>query len=249
VQTVVQVLVVLVLVVLVVSRYWRGRAYAQLPVTARALQGMAPYPGQARCLAVGCWPECFRRLDVRGGRRPFPEETRSALDIEGKHVTIQGPSPDLSPGSPFAPSSGCQDLLIRSSMCGHPHSFRSVRHLGGVPVGCPLQSGEPASRSSVWLPAWLPADANGALSRCRSSLGYEKREAGFRCLAWSPAARLTWPDVMRLVSEETSRLSVHTSFRGVSCTDSCTPDIVHGPCHRTRSAGRPVASAIAAAEP
>src|SRR5215472_10673389 len=54
-------------------------------------------PGQARCLALGFWPECFRRLDVKGGRRPFPKETRSALDIEGKHVTIQGPSPDLSP--------------------------------------------------------------------------------------------------------------------------------------------------------
>src|SRR6516162_2993802 len=66
------------------------------PVTARSLQGMAPYPGQARCLALGFWPECFRRLNVKGGRRPFPEETRSALDIEGKHVTIQGPSPDPS---------------------------------------------------------------------------------------------------------------------------------------------------------
>jgi hypothetical protein len=64
--------------------------------TARTVQGMAPYPGQARCLALGFWPECFRRLDVKGGRRPFPEETRSALDIEGKHVTIQGPSLDLS---------------------------------------------------------------------------------------------------------------------------------------------------------
>jgi hypothetical protein len=32
-------------------------------------------------------------LNVKGGQRPFPEETRSALDIEGKHVTIQGPSP------------------------------------------------------------------------------------------------------------------------------------------------------------
>ena len=64
-------------------------------MTARTFQGMAPYPGQARCLALGFWPECFRRLDVKGGRRPFPEETRSALDIEGKHVTIQGPSPDL----------------------------------------------------------------------------------------------------------------------------------------------------------
>jgi len=66
-------------------------------VTARTVEGMAPYPGQARCLALGFWPECFRRLNVKGGQRPFPEETRSALDIEGKHVTIQGPSPDLTP--------------------------------------------------------------------------------------------------------------------------------------------------------
>jgi hypothetical protein len=64
-------------------------------VTARTVEGMAPYPGQARCLALGFWPECFRRLNVKGGQRSFPEETRSALDIEGKHVTIQGPSPDL----------------------------------------------------------------------------------------------------------------------------------------------------------
>ena len=64
-------------------------------MTGRAVQGMAPYPGQARCLALGFWPECFRRLNVKGGQRPFPEETQSALDIEGKHVTIQGPSPDL----------------------------------------------------------------------------------------------------------------------------------------------------------
>ena len=64
-------------------------------MTAGSVQGMAPYPGQAFCLALDFWPECFRRLNVKGGQRPFPEETRSALDIEGKHVTIQGPSPDL----------------------------------------------------------------------------------------------------------------------------------------------------------
>ena len=78
-------------------------------------QGMAPYPGQASCLALGFWPECFRRLDVKGGRRPFPEETRSVLDIEGKHVTIQGAIPGPEPGPPFAPSTGCQDLQIRRS--------------------------------------------------------------------------------------------------------------------------------------
>src|SRR5215831_16245074 len=64
-------------------------------VTARTVEGTGPYPGQARCLARGFWPECFRRLNVKGGQRPFPKETRSALDIEGKHVTIQGPSLDL----------------------------------------------------------------------------------------------------------------------------------------------------------
>jgi hypothetical protein len=75
-------------------------------VTARTFQGMAPCPGQAFCLALGFWPECFRRLSVKGGRRSFPEETRSALDSEGKHVTIQGPSPGLSPASTVAPPAG-----------------------------------------------------------------------------------------------------------------------------------------------
>jgi hypothetical protein len=98
--------------VAVVDRSWpwliaRRRlcpAAAGICVTAHAMQGMAPYPGHARCLALGFWPECFRRLNVNGGRRSFPEETRSALDIEGKHVTIQGPSPNLSPAAALAPS-------------------------------------------------------------------------------------------------------------------------------------------------
>jgi hypothetical protein len=37
---------------------------------------------------------------VAGGH--FRKETRGALDIEGKHVTIQGPSPDLSPARTYA---------------------------------------------------------------------------------------------------------------------------------------------------
>jgi hypothetical protein len=82
------------------------------PVTARTVQGVVPYP--ARCLVLGFWPECFRRLNVKGGRRTFPEETRSALDIEGKHVTIQGPSPDLSHSWAFAPSSFGEHLIRRS---------------------------------------------------------------------------------------------------------------------------------------
>src|SRR5215470_8939784 len=72
---------------------------------------MAPYPGQARCLALGLWPECFRRLDVTGGQRTFPKETRSALDIEGKHVTIQGPPPGLGLARTVAPSAVCRSSL------------------------------------------------------------------------------------------------------------------------------------------
>jgi len=53
-------------------------------------------------------------------------------------------------------------------------------------------------------------------------LGYEKREAGFRCLAQSLEVGFTWVNMMRLVSDEASRLSVQTPFREVSCTDSCT---------------------------
>ena len=58
-------------------------------VIARTVEGMAPYPGQASYLALNCWPECFRRLTVNGGRRPFPKETRSAVDGEGKYATIR----------------------------------------------------------------------------------------------------------------------------------------------------------------
>src|SRR5262245_57669062 len=119
---------------------------------------MAPYPGQARCLALGFRPECFRRLDVKGGRRPFPKETRSALDIEGKHVTIQGPSPDLSPATTLAPSvcaTWLPSLQIRRYPRGRPDSFRSVRDLGRVPGRC----------SSLWLAcvSWLLSGAAGGL--------------------------------------------------------------------------------------
>ena len=55
---------------------------------------------------------------------------------------------------PFLPHAS--DLQIRSSMCGRPDPFRSVRDLGRVPVGCLWKSGESRCRSSVWLPAWLP---------------------------------------------------------------------------------------------
>ena len=48
-------------------------------------------------------------------------------------------------------------LQIRSSMCGYPDRFRSVRDLGLVPARCSCESGFPEGCPSGWLPAWLPS--------------------------------------------------------------------------------------------
>jgi hypothetical protein len=48
------------------------------------------------------------------------------------------------------------NLLIRSSLCGHPDPFRTVRDLGRVLARCSCSSGFPEGCSPRWLPAWLP---------------------------------------------------------------------------------------------
>jgi hypothetical protein len=59
------------------------------------------------------------------------------------------------------------NLLIRSSMCGHPDPFRSVRDLGLVSLGCPRGSGASRGCSSVWLPSVAPkAEPAARLTRC-----------------------------------------------------------------------------------
>ena len=83
--------------------------------------------------------------------------SQSCLRLEGRARTLSGPSPALSPARTHAPSAWREDLLIRSYPCGFPDSFRSVRDLGRVPVRCSCEPGELEGRSSVWLPAWLPA--------------------------------------------------------------------------------------------
>ena len=61
-------------------------------------------------------------------------------------------------------------LLIRSSMCGRPDWFRSVRDRGRVPARCSSQSGIPQTRSPRWLPAsdGLPPDSPVADRRVRA---------------------------------------------------------------------------------
>jgi hypothetical protein len=78
-------------------------------------------------------------------------------------------------------------LLIRSSMCGRPDRFRSVRDLGRVPArrSCPF--GIPESRSPRWLPAWLPVPEYLAdrFVRCGPSLSdpWSRCESSKRNLA------------------------------------------------------------------
>jgi hypothetical protein len=52
---------------------------------------------------------------------------------------------------------GSIDLLTRRFLYGHPDPFRSVRYLGLAAARCSHPSGELRARSTVWLPAWLPA--------------------------------------------------------------------------------------------
>jgi len=49
------------------------------------------------------------------------------------------------------------NLQIRRFPYGHPDPFRSVRYLGLAAARCSHPSGELRARSTVWLPAWLPA--------------------------------------------------------------------------------------------
>ena len=65
---------------------------------ASKLQGMAPYPWPGN--QPGPWSLAGVLPEARcqgGPEAIFRRKTRSALDIEGQHGTIQGPSPALTP--------------------------------------------------------------------------------------------------------------------------------------------------------
>jgi hypothetical protein len=60
-------------------------------------------------------------------------------------------------------------MLIREYPYRRPDSFRSVRDLGLVRVGCPRKCGEPEGRSSAWLLPSRPAALDAwTWTACRS---------------------------------------------------------------------------------
>ena len=65
-------------------------------VTARTVERMAPYPGQARCLALGFWPECFRRLSIKGTEGNVRRKREAPLIVRGSAAQFRGhPGPGL----------------------------------------------------------------------------------------------------------------------------------------------------------
>ena len=137
------------------------------PASGRTVQGMA----RVRSGQATAWPLVSDRSVRRGcgvkrdfactfTRRFSPvlvaRWSQSRLMLEGRARTLSGSSPDLSQATTLPPSGRSEDLLIRSSMCGHPDPFRSVRDLGLVAARCSCSSGLPKGCSPWWLPAWLP---------------------------------------------------------------------------------------------
>ena len=97
--------------------------------------------------------------------------------------------------------SGLRSARFTNAHCGRPSA--PPREMAADPV----------KHSGQTVPVRMSAFLRHISIMHLLSLGHEKREAGFWCLAWSHEARLTWVNVMRLVSDEASRLSVQTWFR------------------------------------
>ena len=85
--------------------------------------------------------------------------SQSRLRLEGRTRTLSGPSPDLSPARPLAPSARRRELLIRRYPCGHPGPFGSVRDLVRVPVGGSCEPGESARSFVRVAPSVAPGGA------------------------------------------------------------------------------------------
>jgi len=121
-------------------------------------------------------PGLFPATRPRPALSQAPPPNPIAAEPDGRRVLSRGGVADheVTPKAPLT-GSGCRessyggfggghphfhthapDLLIRSSMCGHPDPFRSVRDLGCALARCSCSSGFPKGCSPRWLPAWLP---------------------------------------------------------------------------------------------
>jgi hypothetical protein len=69
-------------------------AYAQLPLELPSDRpyraGIAPYPGQARCLALSFWPECFQRLNLKVAKCHFRRKREAPLTLRGSTSQFRG---------------------------------------------------------------------------------------------------------------------------------------------------------------
>jgi hypothetical protein len=143
-----------------------GRVY--LLMTAVSLQGMAPYLGQAPCLALRSWAEWPRRLAVKGGvLRRF-----RSLKSSGVPLTVRGAT---------------------AQSRGHPRTRRRASPVPPVPLVNLSYSSKPASsvrgRGPAWLvnPQWRAArriDRTGVSGRTRCIACRSPNCPG----AWDPAA-------------------------------------------------------------
>ena len=110
------------------------------------------------------------------------------------------PSPLCGPRRPARPLGTQHGLLIRSSMCGHPDPFRSVRDLGRVPARCSSSSGFPEGCSPRWLPAWLPRRRVHGSGGRQPHLANLCRLPACTQLPQSPAAKII-PHMFRIMDE------------------------------------------------
>jgi hypothetical protein len=60
------------------------------PVIGRTVQGMAPYPGQARCLALGCWQSAFGGSMSRVAEGHFRRKREAPLILRGSTSQCRG---------------------------------------------------------------------------------------------------------------------------------------------------------------
>ncbi len=141
------------------KEHWNGPAKR----LRRPAEQLLPRSSNSRRQRTAATADSGRNGDpARGYPRPrrsvFAAGQPASSQVSRMTLQVTVSSPPLTGRSGTQRARACSgEHVIRSSMCGRPAPFRSVRDLGLVPPGCPVGSGAFQGCSSVWLPAWLPA--------------------------------------------------------------------------------------------